>query len=79
MLAFPVAAHYAAIAFAIIGSGLWFWSALVRLPKEFTVGWGGVGGTSEDMLNALKRQSRLNAWAAAFTAAAIISELFAPH
>lgn len=67
-------AHYAQIGLTSFSAGFWLWSALLRLPQNFTVGWGGTGGTSDDLMTTLKSQSRLNAFAAACMAAAIVFE-----
>jgi hypothetical protein len=50
IMSLPTIAHVASIAFGVAAAGLWLWSALLTFPDEFTVGWGGVGGTSADLL-----------------------------
>ena len=90
--------NYAAAAFAIAAAVLWFMSARVKTPQSFGIavtistspfdGSSGGTGHSPDLWNlgyALKRQSRLSAYAAACAAiaailntAAIPLQVFAP-
>jgi hypothetical protein len=51
---------------ALSAAGFWFWSATIKLPKEITSGYGGVGGSVQTLGDKLRFQSRLSATAAAF-------------
>jgi hypothetical protein len=42
----------------------WWVSATVRLPERVTVGFGGAGGTAQELGEAVRRQSRWSAAAA---------------
>ena len=51
---------------AALSAFFWALSAVVRLPARITVGYGGSGGSIDDLGKALKRQGSLNAFAAGF-------------
>jgi hypothetical protein len=51
---------------ALLAAGFWFWSAAIKLPKEITSGYGGVGGSVRTFGNKLRFQSHLSALAASF-------------
>ena len=50
---------------------LWLLSARVPLPGTITVGYGGVGGSVQQLGEALIRQSKWGAWAVAATALSV--------
>jgi hypothetical protein len=60
--------------FAVLAAGFWFWSAAIRLPKEITTGFGGVGGSMQTLGDKLRLQSRLSATAAVFAALAALAQ-----
>ena len=66
--------QFAAAALALLAAVFWFLSARVKLPKEITVGWGGVGGTAQELGEALVRQSGLSMRAAISAGAASFSQ-----
>ena len=68
--------QYAAAALAFIAAFFWLLSALVKLPKEINAGWGGVGGTAQELGEALVRQSRFSMCAALSAGLASICEAF---
>jgi len=41
-------------AFALAAAVLWFCSALIKLPNEISVGFGGVGGSVQDLGDQLR-------------------------
>ena len=50
---------------SLLAALLWFLSAAIpRLPQKMTVGWGGVGGTQDGLLDAFKKQTYLSKAAA---------------
>lgn len=53
-----------------IAAFFWFASAMVRLPQRITVGFGGAGGTAQELGEAVRRQSR---WSACGAIAAAIA------
>lgn len=62
--------NVAAILFAFLAAGLWFASACVNLPKQINMGWGGVGGTAQDLVDAVRRAAIRSGFAAACAGAA---------
>ena len=62
--------QFAAAALALLAAVFWFLSARVKLPKKITSGWGGTGGTAQQLGDALVRQSRLSMCAALSAGAA---------
>lgn len=54
-----------AILFAFLAAGFWIASASVKIPKTITMGWGGVGGTAQELGNSIRRAARLSGIAAA--------------
>jgi len=48
-------------------AALWLLSAVVRLPKDITVGYGGVGGSVQELADKLRLQGYLSAGAALLT------------
>jgi hypothetical protein len=57
---------WGSIVSAVLAAVFWFWSATIRLPKEITSGYGGVGGSAQTLGDKLRLQSRLSAVAASF-------------
>jgi hypothetical protein len=49
--------NWLSVGFALLAAGFWLLSAVVRLPKKITAGYGGVGGTAQEMGEALCRQA----------------------
>jgi|TARA_B100000315_G_C14163294_1_gene401083 hypothetical protein len=66
--------QFAAAALAFIAAIFWLLSSRVKVPDEITVGYGGVGGTAQDLGNALIKQSKLSRYAALSAGAASICE-----
>jgi hypothetical protein len=68
---------WGSIASALLAAGFWFWSAAVKLPKEITSGYGGVGGSMQALGDNLRFQSRLSAVAAIFAGLAALLQAVA--
>ena len=73
-LQFVAALQFAAAGLAFVAAAFWLWSARVKLPKEITSGFGGVGGTAQELVDAIILQSRRSAYAETSAAAASICE-----
>jgi hypothetical protein len=65
--------HYAATGTALMSAGLWIWSASMNTFVEQTY-W---DGPPKHLIDRAKRQSRLNAGAAFFTALTVLLQTFA--
>lgn len=63
------------ILFAFLAAVFWFNSSVQKIPSEITVGWGGTGGSAQELGKALQKIGRLNGWAAFFAGLAAIVEL----
>jgi hypothetical protein len=67
---------YAACGFGVVGAGFWLAAALVAIPDKIpmaTMTYGGDGNSElQTFVNAMKKQSRLNAVAAVLTGAQCI-------
>lgn len=59
---------------ALLAAGFWFWSAAIKLPKEITSGYGGVGGSVQTLGDQLRIQSRLSATAAVFAGLSALTQ-----
>lgn len=57
---------------AIFAAFLWWWSASIKSPEKITSGYGGTGGSMQELGDAIRKQSRLSAWAARFAALSAI-------
>ncbi len=66
--------QFAAAGLAFVAAAFWLSSASVKLPKKITSGYGGVGGTAQELGDAIRRQSRRSAYAAATAGGASICE-----
>ena len=62
---------------ALLAAGFWFWSATIKLPKEITSGYGGVGGSVQTLGDKLRFQSRLSGLAAVFAGLSASSQALA--
>ncbi len=60
---------------AALAARYWLLSARVELPTQATVGYGGVGGSQDQILASLKRQSRLSALAARWASVAALLQV----
>ncbi len=60
------ALHTASFVFAFAAAGFWFASTTVKMPVEITTGWGGSGGSVQELGDAVRKQGRRSAFAAAF-------------
>ena len=65
--------EWASANLAFAAAGFWLWSASARLPNEITTGFGGSGGTAQELGDKLRQQSGRSAAAAACAAFAAIS------
>lgn len=54
----------ASIVLAALAAFFWWRASRVRLPEEHSTGWGGVGGSADDFLEAVRYSSSQNAKAA---------------
>ena len=68
--------NWSSVAFAFLAALFWFWSGLVKLPKDITVGYGGVGGSVQELGDELRRQSKRSARAAICAGIAAICQGF---
>jgi hypothetical protein len=59
---------------ATLAAGFWFWSAAIKLPKQITSGYGGIGGSVQTLGDNLRFQSRLSAVAAVFAGLSAFSQ-----
>ena len=66
--------QFAAAGLAFVAAAFWLSSASVKLPKKITSGYGGVGGTAQELGDAITRQSRRSACAAVSAGVASICE-----
>ncbi len=66
--------QFAAAGLAFVAAAFWLSSARIKLPTEITVGFGGSGGSVQELGDALRRQSRLSACAAVSAGVASICE-----
>ena len=61
----------------LVASVLWFWSSVIRLPKTIGVLYGVPVGPIQELGDAVKKQSTLNAAAAAFTSLSVLGQALA--
>ena len=66
--------QYAAAALAFLAAIFWFLSAGVKLPEELNIGYGGVGGTVQELGEGLIQQSKFSKCAAISAGVASICE-----
>lgn len=59
---------------AFLAAAFWFASARIRLPKEITTGYGGVGGSAQILGNRLRLQANLSALGAFFAGVAATTQ-----
>ncbi len=57
--------QFGIVIFAILAAVFWFMSAMVKIPNDITSGYGGVGGSAQELGHAISRQGCLSAKAAA--------------
>jgi hypothetical protein len=62
--------NWVIVIFAFLAAAFWLWSSTQRLPKKITSGWGGSGGSAQELADKLRRQSALSAIGALFAAIA---------
>lgn len=60
-MAIEAALNWLSVLAALFAAAFWFASAAVRLPGKITVGYGGSGGSVQELGDAVRRQSRLSA------------------
>ena len=60
--------------FAVLAAGFWFASAMVKIPKEITMGWGGAGGTAQKLGDAVRHAGKRSGMAAASAGVAAICQ-----
>ncbi|BBK31506.1 hypothetical protein STHU_21400 [Allostella humosa] len=65
------------VAASATAAALWLAASLVPLPKEFNVGYGGVGGTAEILHRRLRLMGRLNAVGAGAASVAAAAQAWA--
>jgi hypothetical protein len=53
--------QWLSIVTGFLAAGFWFWSARVRLPTTIISGWGGSGGTAQELGNKLHAQGHISA------------------
>jgi hypothetical protein len=74
--------QWLSIVTGFLAAGFWFWSARVRLPTTIISGWGGSGGTAQELGNKLHAQGHISAAAASFSGLSLlcqaIAQLLAP-
>ncbi len=63
-----------AILFALLAACFWLTSSLQRLPKKLTIGFGGSGGSIQDLGVSLRRQAIYSAFAAISAALSAICQ-----
>jgi len=66
--------NWVAVVCAFIAALFWFCSASTRLPKEITIGFGGSGGSAQELGDKLRLQSRFSAIAAVFAGIAAAAQ-----
>ena len=66
---------YAAAFFALVAALFWFWSSAVSLPKTLHFGWDSAGESHQELLTAVKHQSKLSAFAALAAGTAAVCEI----
>lgn len=60
------------ILFALLAAVYWFLSSRQKIPQTISIGWGGEGGTAQQLGDALKEIGRLSTKAAFFAFLAAI-------
>lgn len=59
---------------SLIAAGFWAASAIVKLPTLIASGYGGVGGSAQQLGDAVRRQSMLSAFGAVFACIAALAQ-----
>jgi hypothetical protein len=72
-----IVANALSSAAALGASALWFLSAREKLPQNATVRYDGKGGDLALVLDALRRQSNLSAWASGMACVAALTQAVA--
>lgn len=66
--------NWSSVTFAVLAAFFWFWSAVVRLPKTINSGYGGIGGTAQELGDKLRNQSFRSAVGAVCAAIAALCQ-----
>ncbi len=62
---------------ALVAAGFWLWSTAPKLPEKFTSPYSAPPPQLQNMADALRQQSRRNAWGAMAAAAAALCQVAA--
>ena len=69
--------NVATAVFGFVAAILWLWSTAPKLPAKFTSPYSAPSPELQPMVNALRQQSRRNAWGAMAAAAAALCQVLA--
>jgi hypothetical protein len=72
-----VTLQWLSIVLGLLAAFLWLWSSLIRLPTIIASGYGGGGGTAQQLGDKLRIQGRISAAAAASTALSVFCQAVA--
>lgn len=59
---------------ALLAASLWLRSALIKTPEKITMGYGGSGGSAQELGEAIRNQARWSSWAAYAAAASAVTQ-----
>lgn len=76
-MSFAAGLNIATALFALAAAGLWLWSTMPKLPDKFTSPYSAPPPELQPMADALRQQSRRNAWGAIAAAAAAFCQVVA--